>query len=174
MTVQDDQVGGKTSASRDDQTQKIQNQPVSGTLLKEQESKPIVDGEEEKIVAQITTRGERLDSETIDSLRSSISEAKLATPEPKVPPEVGDIGLKAPQEEADSVVSKGATIQLPATEQEYKTGLHQKVKAIVVDKVVVGASSLFALATLVGRLIKIAHKHTLRIVFRKGGQEDAN
>jgi hypothetical protein len=174
MTVPTDPSSGRSLTQDDDQSQKSQNQSVSGTLLKEQEAKPLTDKEEEKIVVEIKTSAEALDSEMIESVRTSIQEARLATPEPKISPEVADTGIKAPQEEANKVVSEGSTIELPITEQEYKTGLHQKVKAAVVDKVVVGISSLFALAALVGRLIKIAHKHTMRVIFRREEKEDAN
>jgi len=174
MTVPTDPFGGGVPPQDDDQPQKIQNQTTSGAILKEQEAKPLTDKEEEKIVAEIKTRAERLDFEAIESVRTSIQEARLATPEPIIPPEVADTGIKAPQEEANKVVSEGSTIELPITEQEYKTGLHQKVKAAVFDKVVVGTSSLFALAALVGRLIKIAHKHTMRVIFRREEKEDAN
>jgi len=173
MTVPMNQSSGGFSTQGDDQPQKIQNQSVSGTSLKEQEAKPLTD-KEDKIVAEIKTRAEALDSEAIESVRTSIQEARLATPEPKVPPELADTGIKTPQEEANKVVAEGSTIELPLTEQEYKTGLHQKVKAAVVDKVVIGASSLFALAAWVGRIIKIAHKHTMKVIFRREEKEDAN
>jgi len=168
MAVPMNQSSGGSSTQGDDQPQKIQNQAASGTLLKEQEAKPLTDKEEDKIVAEIKTRAEALTSEALESVRTSIQEARLATPEPKIPPEIADTGIKAPQEEADKVVTEGSTIKLPITEQEYKVGLHQKIKGAVVDKVVIGASSLFALAAWVGRIIKIAHKHTMRVIFRKG------
>ncbi|KKR65076.1 MAG: hypothetical protein UU05_C0029G0018 [Candidatus Curtissbacteria bacterium GW2011_GWA1_40_47] len=84
-------------------------------------------------------------------------------------PDVADSGVKAPQSQANEVVTQGTTINLPISEKEYKKGLHQKIAGVVVNKVVVGTSSLFALATWVGRLIKIAHKHTIKVIFKKGG-----
>ena len=162
-------VGGQISDQDDGSSQKAQTEPVSGTLLKEQEAKTLGDKKEGEIVAEIKTTAEALDSQAIEAVRTSIKDAKLSMPEPKLAPDVADSGVKVPQEQADEVIRSGTTINLPISEDKYKKGLHQKVTGVVVNKVVVGASSFFTLATWIGRLIKMAHKHTMKVIFRKEG-----
>ena len=125
--------------------------------------------EEGKILSEVIRTSEAADEQAEKAIQSAISEARLARPEPKLAPDVADSGVKVPQEQADEVVRSGTTINLPISEDEYKKGLHQKVAGVVVNKVVVGTSSFFALATWIGRLIKMAHKHTMKVIFRKEG-----
>ena len=96
-----------------------------------------------------------------------IEEARQSYPEIELPPDVADAGVKSPGQEAAEVIKKGPTFEAPITEEEMNKGLHQKITGKVVNKVVVGVSGFFALATWVARMIKIAHKHTMRIVFKK-------
>ena len=124
--------------------------------------------EEGKILSEVIRTSEAADEQAEKEIQSAISEARLARPEPKLPPDVADSGVKVPQEQADEVVRSGTTINLPISEDEYKKGLHQKVAGTIVNKVVVGTSSFFALATWVGRLIKMTHKHAMKVIFKKG------
>ena len=143
-----------------------------GGSIKAKEQEPTsqeAKAEEEKIISEVIRTSEAADEQAEKEIQSAISEARLARPEPKLAPDVLDSGVKAPQLEANEVVTKGTTVELPISEDEYKKGLHQKVVGTVVNKVVVGASSFFALATWIGRLIKIAHKHTMKVIFRKEG-----
>src|SRR3989344_1733793 len=125
--------------------------------------------EEGKILSEVIRTSEAADEQAEKEIQSAISEARLARPEPKLAPDVADSGVKAPQLEANEVITKGTTVELTISEDEYKKGLHQKVAGVVVNKVVVGTSSFFALATWIGRLIKMAHKHTMKVIFRKEG-----
>ncbi|KKS04273.1 hypothetical protein A2W70_03175 [Candidatus Curtissbacteria bacterium RIFCSPLOWO2_02_41_11] len=124
--------------------------------------------EEGKILSEVIRTSEAADEQAEKAIQSAISEARLARPEPKLAPDVADSGVKVPQEQADEVVRSGTTINLPISEDEYKKGLHQKVAGTIVNKVVVGTSSFFALATWVGRLIKMTHKHAMKVIFKKG------
>lgn len=107
------------------------------------------------------------DKEAVDKVSAEIKEARQSVPQIEIPPDVADAGVKSPAQEAANIVSQGGTVEVPLTEEEVKKGLHQKVTGKVVNKVIVGVSGLFALATWVGRMVKIAHKHTMRVVFRK-------
>lgn len=129
--------------------------------------------EEDKLVAEIKTRGESLDAQALGEMQKVINEVKQGAAESiKLPPDVEDAGVVAPEQKAEEVVKDGATVVLPIEEETYKKGLKVKVSAkTMVDKVAVGASSLFALAAWVGRLIKMAHRHTMRVMF-KGGSSD--
>lgn len=122
---------------------------------------------EDELMTEITTRAEALDREHEAKVRESLAEARRAVPEPKVPPDVEDAGVVSPQLAAEEVVKGGTTLDLPVAESVYKKGLHQKVAGAVKDKVVVGVSSLAALALWIGRLMKMAHKHTMKVIFRK-------
>ena len=108
------------------------------------------------------------DKEAAEKVSGEIKEARQSVPEIDIPPDVADAGVKSPVQEAQDVVKKGPIFEVPITEEEMNKGLHQKVTGKVVNKVVVGVSGLFALATWVARMVKVAHKHTMRVVFKKG------
>ena len=145
--------------------------PVTGSgspvapRVKEQEAVPSGKSEDELMV-EITTRAEALDRKAEAKVKESLTEVRRAVPEPEVPPDVEDAGVVSPVAAAEEVVKRGTTLDLPISEASYKKGLHQKVTGVVKDKVVLGVSSLAALAMWIGRLIKMAHKHTMKVVFR--------
>jgi len=148
---------------------KKQEEPVS-PKAKEQEPKAEKTGEG---LADLIQEVETHDKEAIGKVSAEIGEeARQSVPEIEIPPDVADAGVKSPAQEAADVIAKGSTLDVPITEEKYKEGLHQKVTGKVVNKVVVGVSGLFALAAWVGRMVKIAHKHTMKVVFRKQGGEN--
>lgn len=131
------------------------------------ESEPGITFEDEaKIVAEIQDRSSALDKEKLDQVRAEIPETKHAFPEPEIPPELEDAGVINPQTEADRVISQGTSLNLPFSEEEYNKGLHVKIAGKIVDKAVVGVSSVVALSMWIGRLVKMAHKHAMKVVFR--------
>lgn len=109
---------------------------------------------------EIKSYAEKLESQMAESIKGSVSEAALSRPEPKLPPDVEDAGVKSPAVEASKVIEKGTTLELPMTEDSYKKG----------QKVSNPASSLLALVTWIGKIIKLAHKHTMKVIFRKAGE----
>lgn len=123
--------------------------------------------DEDKLMAEIRAVSETDDQRHLESVQDLIKDAKRAEPEPQLPPDVEDAGVISPVIEAEKVISEGTTLELPIDEEAYKRGLHVKVAGAVVDKAVVGVSGLTALAMWVARLIKKAHKHTMRVVFRR-------
>ena len=126
--------------------------------------------QKDETLGEFIEQVESHDKEQIEKVSAEIGEeTRQSVPEIEIPPDVLDAGVKSPGQEAAEVVKKGPTIEVPITEEEMNTGLHQKVTAKVVNKVVVGVSGLFALATWVARMVKVAHKHTMRVVFRKEG-----
>ena len=162
MTVQTNQPKDP-DASDDNQSTQDYSQ---GTLAKEKEPKS-GSKQESEILSEIIKSSEAADKQAERALQVEIAEARLSQPEPELPPDISDSGVKVIQTEADNVVIDGSSLNLPISEEEYHRGLHQKVASAVVDKVVVGASSMLGLALWVGRMMKIAHKHAVKVVFRR-------
>ncbi|HSX18945.1 MAG TPA: hypothetical protein VLE91_02300 [Candidatus Saccharimonadales bacterium] len=128
----------------------------------------VADIEEEKLMAEIRTTAEAADKQALEAIQESVKEVKRSHFEPELPPDVEDAGVINPQKAAEEVVINGPTIDLPIDEAKYKQGLKVKVSGKVDNKkVVVGPSSLAAFAIWVGRILKLAHKHTMRVVFKK-------
>jgi len=121
----------------------------------------------DETLGELIQQVESHDKEAAEKVSGEIEEARQSLPEIEIPPDVADAGVKSPGQEAGEVVKKGPTFEAPITEEEMNKGLHQKVVGKVVNKVVVGVSGFFALATWVARMVKVAHKHTMRVVFRK-------
>ena len=121
----------------------------------------------DETLGELIQQVESHDKEAVEKVSGEIEEARQSYPEIELPPDVADAGVKSPGQEAAEVIKKGPTFEAPITEEEMNKGLHQKITGKVVNKVVVGVSGFFALATWVARMIKIAHKHTMRIVFKK-------
>src|SRR3990167_6924424 len=142
---------------------KKQEDPVSP---KAKEQEPAVEKKGEDL-AGLIQEVESHDQEAAEKVSDEIKEARQSIPEIEIPPDVADAGVKSPGQEAAEVVKKGPTIEVKMKEEEMNKGLHQKVAGKVVNRVVVGVSGLFALATWVARMVKLAHKHTMRVVFRK-------
>lgn len=159
------------SSSTDDQ---MARGGTGAPLTKEQEpeSEKAARAEEEKLMAQIRTTAETADRQALEAIQATVVEAKRGHFEPELAPDVEDAGVVVPVKKAEEVVQKGTTIELSTTEQTYKTGLSKKIAGHVKDKVVTGVSSLAAMAIWIGRLLKMAHKHTMRVVFRKGENAD--
>lgn len=161
------------TAQKDPKTKKQQDDnqanPVvisRGAAGKEAEN-PISFEDEAAIVAEIQDRSAAIDREALEKVREKIPDAKQAMPEVELAPEVEDAGVKSPQKEADNVVIRGSEVDLPISEAEYNQGKEIKVGGKSVDKSIVGVSSFIALTMWIGRLIKMAHKHAMRVVFRK-------
>lgn len=152
----------------------LKNQPqVSGTSLTK-EGEPLITSfeDEAKIIAEITSKSRELDNEafqeTLNEVRKHVPEVKERVSEPELAKEVKDAGVVNPQQEADQVVAKGPSLDLPLSEEEYAKGQSEKLGGKSVDKSIVGVSSLIALTMWVGRMIKLAHKHAMRVIFKKG------
>ncbi|MEX2028414.1 MAG: hypothetical protein WD988_02840 [Candidatus Curtissbacteria bacterium] len=128
--------------------------------------------QEAAAVAEIKEVSDSHDKEALRVLRETMPEVKSATPKIEISPDVADAGVKSPEAEAGEVVANGPTVNVDITEDKYEEGLKTKVigKSDRVEKTVVGTASIVAMALWVGRLVKLAHKHTMRVVFRKGGE----
>lgn len=121
-------------------------------------------------IREIASEDEAMETE----IKSVLEDAKLAFGEPKIPQDLRQAGVKSPQNEASNVIAQGSSLKLAITEEGFKKGEHAKFWAHVNErKDVLGVSSIIAFAMLVGRLIKLAHKHTIgKIIFK--GKEDKN
>ena len=143
--------------------------PGGSTKTKEQEPSSKARAEEDKLMAEIVSTSEVMRREALDKLEKELPEIKRQ--ELKLPPDVEDAGVKIPEEDADKVIRDGTTLSLPVSEDAYKRGMHVKVggkvEGTVGNKIVVGVSGIGALALWIGRLLKMAHKHAMKVIFRK-------
>ncbi len=163
-------------AISDDKKQKAQV-PTSASVGRAKEQEPtaateaIARAEEDKIMAEIYSTSEATRKEALDRIEKELPDLKEKRQELKLPPDVEDAGVKIPEEEADNVIKQGTTLSLPTSEEAYKNGQHTKVSGKIEgapgQKIVVGVSSVAALAIWIGRLFKLAHKQAMKVVFRK-------
>jgi len=171
----------KKSSGSDDRLVKIQDQnkvpkPKPGARgggskeVEPSKTELSPEAEEERLMAEIRTTAETADRQALEAIQGSLKEAKRAVFEPELPPDVEDAGVVNPVKKAEEVVEKGTTIELPASEEIYKRGLSTKISGKGDDKSIVGVSSISALAIFIGRLLKMAHKHAMKVIFRKGGK----
>lgn len=144
----------------DDQTQKV----PSGGGAREREAQV-----EEKLVSEIVQTSEEIDKRAEKQVQEDLAEAKLSQPAPSIPPDVADSGLVSPQSEAEEVVTKGSVVNIPIAESEFKRVSNLKIGGRVVDNIVLGISSIFGLVAWAGRMIKIAPKHAIKVLFKKEG-----
>lgn len=131
---------------------------------------------EKQLVAEIKTTADKLDAQALEQLQGDIKEAQRAVSEVELPPDLEDAGVTSPAKLAEEVVEKGSTLELPISAQTYEEGQRVPFKAKISGGIVSGVSGIVALTMWVGRVIKMAHKHTtgrvVRVVFRRppGGQ----
>lgn len=149
--------------------------PTGSTKAKEQEPVSAVSAaaEEDQLMAEITSTSEAMDAAAIERLQKDAPDIKRSQPQPELKPDVEDAGVKIPEQEADNVIRQGSTLSLPVSEKAYKKGQQTKVSGKIEgapgQKIVVGVSSVAALAIWIGRLFKLAHMHAMKIVFRGKG-----
>ncbi len=136
------------------------------------EVEPRSKGREDAMSETIKSQ-EAVDKHAIELVEEDILDAKARDAEPKIPGDVASAGIKSPQVEAEKVLSDGPSIELPITQEEYETGNKEKinVKKDWTTLVYWGPKSLIGAVIRAGRLIKIAHTHAMKIVFRKTGKE---
>ena len=139
-------VGGAVAPHKEKEPTRLQSEGLA--QIKE------IDKEDEAVEAEI---------------KSVLEDAKLASAEPRISKDLKGAGVRSPALEASEVVADGTSLAIPITEEEFKKGQHAKFSAHVNErKDVIGVSSIIAFAMLVGRLIKLAHKHTIgKIIFKK-------
>lgn len=144
--------------------------PVKPVSKPVKEQEPAVSAE--TALAEIQEREKEAAQEAERKIQKELGqEARLREPEPVIPPDVKDAGVISPEEAATETIDKGATINLPVSENTYEEGKHTKITAKVTQKrEVYGIKSIIALALFVGKLIKLAHHHAKRIVFKKSSQ----
>ncbi|KKR51089.1 MAG: hypothetical protein UT84_C0003G0084 [Candidatus Curtissbacteria bacterium GW2011_GWA1_40_16] len=155
------------TAQTDDQKAKTDVIPVvaPATISKELEPQR---AEEKKLLDEVSEASEQQDREAERKVQESLGkEARLSQPHPTIPQDVEDSGVVSPQKEASKTAAMGSTIELPLTEEEYIQGEKVKVSGSISDKGIIGVSSLAAFVMLIGRMIKLAHKHAKKVIFRK-------
>lgn len=138
---------------------------------KEAESKSDGRAQEAAAIAAIKEVSDSHDQEALRVIRESFPETKLGVERVEIPPDVADAGLSSPEADGEKVLKNGPTINVDITEKESKEGLKMSVEGKTDnEKTVFGTASLAALAIWVKRMIALAHKHTMRIVFRREEQ----
>ncbi|MDO8486753.1 MAG: hypothetical protein Q7S45_00455 [Candidatus Curtissbacteria bacterium] len=150
-----------------DDSQKVKGDQAVQPRAKEQEP---ADGraQEAAAITEIREVSDSHDKEALRLVRESMPETVAGLPKIEIPPDVADAGVMSPEQEAEEVLTSGPIINIDILEKEYKEGLKMRADGKTDhEKTVFGTASLVALALWVGRMMKLAHKHTMRIVFRK-------
>lgn len=176
MPVQDKTVqkptisGDAVNQMSKQQTQTSVTTKPEGTTTRVGKEQDVVYREQGELLAEVKEKYREADLEAQKQVEKALGkETKSANGEVVIPPDLVDHGVKSPQDEASTVVERGSTIELPMSEDDYEGAEKSKISGkSLPDKEVIGVSSLAALAMFVGRLIKVAHKHAKRLVFRKG------
>lgn len=154
----------------DDQTQsqspsKRPDEPVTATVGSKESPPAALD--QDKLIKEVQERSRQADLEAEKQVEEAIgAEARLSKPQVKIGPDLADHGVKSPEQEASDVLKNGTTLELPITEAEYKKGEHTKANGDVINKSVIGVSSLLAMVLLFGKWIKLAHKHAKKVIFK--------
>ncbi len=155
----------------DDPKKSKDDQVVQQPRAKEQEPNGDGRAQEAQAIAEIREVSDSHDKEALRQVRESMPETKAGLPKIEIPPDVADAGVKSPEQEAEDVLTNGPTFNVDITEKEYKKGLKMGAEGKTDhEKTVFGTASLVALALWIKRMMRLAHKHTMRIVFRKGEQ----
>jgi len=123
------------------------SQTASLAKEKEPQGKSVTKEEEIKV------REAQQQAEIAKELEAYIRHVEI---EPKVPPELSQIGVVNPAQAATQVLEQGPTIVLPVSQEEIKKGLLAPVWQAV-----------RWLAEWSMRVIKIGSKHNVRVVFKE-------
>lgn len=159
----------KQATTTDDQTPKNSSDPKEQiTATVGSKEAPGARLEEEKLLKEVVERSREADLEVAKKFEEALGqEAGLSRPEIKVPEDFAGHGVKSPQVEASVIADKGSDIELPISEQEYKSGEKIAIKGLEDHQSVIGVSSLAAFVMYLGRIIKVAHKHAKKVIFRR-------
>ena len=122
--------------------------------------------QEKQLIETIVKRSDEIDKHLQEKVQGDITEARLSRPEPEISEDLDEVGLKAPLNDANDLLKKGTTIEIPYDEEKIEQGLHTRIVGKMVNNAVIGVSSLAGLAMWALRIIKIAHKRALQVIFR--------
>lgn len=173
MTVQgkqtstdDTNISKTTGANLPTQTPQDKSQPqepVGTRVGKEQD----VYQEQEKLLSEVKEKYREADLEAEKQVGEALGKEAKSNESKPIPPDVADAGVKEHAQEASDVIKKGGSLELPVSESDLDRGGQSKVGGRrLINKNIIGVSSLAALAIYVGRLIKMAHKHARKVIFR--------
>ncbi len=122
---------------------------------------------EEKLLKEVVERSHEADLDAEKKVQESISEARLSKGDINLPADVADSGVKSREKEASEIVQRGSDLVLPMNEEDYKSQEIVKIEGRTDrDQDVTGVLSVAGLVALIGRVIKAAHKHAKKVVFR--------
>lgn len=134
--------------------------------------KDAIYNEEAKLLDEVKEKYKEADLEAQKQVEHAIGEETKNRTEVKIAAQVRDAGLVSHEEEASNVVKHGGALELAVSEEKYKQGKKTGIGGKrLINKNIVGVSSLAAMAVFIGRLLKVAHKHAKRVIFRNRDQE---
>lgn len=154
-----DKVQGKPS---DDSSQQI------GTRGgKEQD---VIYKQQEKLLHEVQEKYKEADHEYAEQVKEAIGEAVRAKPDVVIPSDVADFGVKSRDQEASEVLKKDGTLEILTTKEKLDEDLKSGVGGKrLINKTIVGAQSVLAWAIRLHRLVKAAHKHAKKVIFKQPG-----
>lgn len=128
--------------------------------------------EQSELLGEVKEKYREADLEAEKKVQEAIGSETEKKAENVIPPELAQHGVKHHEEYARDVLKHGGTLELPMTESAMQQGARTKISGKrFLNKSIVGVSSLAALAIYVGRIVKVAHRHARRVIFR--GQKSA-
>jgi hypothetical protein len=161
--VDDPTVGAKTVS--------INDQVPSLTSAKESEPQR---AQEAKLLGEIKEKSKELDLDAEKKISDAISgEVILRDKDIEIPPDLEAHGIKSPAAEASKVITHGSTLELPISEEQYKTDEKTKVDGVVSNNSILGVKSLAGLVIFIGRIIKLGHHRMKKVIFRKPSSKKA-
>jgi len=123
--------------------------------------------EQSALLGEVKEKYREADLEAEKKVQEAIGGEAEKKSETVVPPDLAAHGVKHHEEYARDVLKNGGTLELPMGETAFEQGAHTKISGKrLLSNAIVGVSSLAALAIYVERIMKVAHKHARRLIFR--------
>ncbi len=124
--------------------------------------------EEGQLLNEVKEKYKEADLEAQKVVEQALGSEAKARAEVKIAPDLREAGVASHEENATDVIKKGSDLQIPISEDTFQAGRSVKLGGKrFINRNIVGVSSLAALVIFVGRLVKVAHRHARRIIFRK-------
>ncbi len=128
--------------------------------------------EEGQLLDEVKEKYKEADLEAQKQVEQALGNETKVKAEAKISPDVREVGVTSHDEDASDVLKKGGTIKIPVSQDVFEKGQSTRLGGKrLINRNIVGVSSLAALAIFVGRLLKMAHKHVRKVIFRKSGSE---
>lgn len=124
--------------------------------------------QEAKLLGEIKEKSKELDLDAEKKISDAIDgEVILRDKDIEIPPDLEAHGIKSPAAEASRVITHGSTLELPISEEQYKSDEKIKVVGVISNNSILGVKSLAGFVIFIGRIIKLGHHHMKKVIFRK-------